>query len=347
MKLQAYALVLTVVFVQPAYAAIENEIASMDRSMVRACEVAETNAIRAKQSAIESFLRVLSLLERQYTNARDEDALLACRKERAKYDPGTEKVDQPTEKPDQLRALVSGLERQLTNFDRHKTSVIADAQNRRVRNLTALHNGLVKRGDTAGAKLVAEALKSTPTVPKPADPATVPVPESTPAERNAIAPKDVVYLTYNRARNRWEEMDGEAVKGIRREVAEETTTLHYEVGNHALLKVLWPNILEVGDRFSVELKGAASIEMVDLNGADANARTSLPTADSFVKVEITREQDRITYICNGEPQKTFYASGKLRGDDAKSVLVARILRAGFAVKKGEQASFRNATITKP
>ena len=66
-----------------------------------------------------------------------------------------------------------------------------------------------------------------------------------------------------------------------------------------------------------------------------------------MKVEIVREKDQITFTCNGHPQKPFYASGKLRGDEAKPAILATSLRAGFTVKKGEKASFRNAKIVKP
>jgi hypothetical protein len=46
-------------------------------------------------------------------------------------------------------------------------------------------------------------------------------------------------------------------------------------------------------------------------------------------------------------QKAFYASGKLRGDEAKAALLATALRPKFSVKRGGQASFRNAQIVKP
>ena len=157
-------------------------------------------------------------------------------------------------------------------------------------------------------------------------------------------PKDVVFLTYVRPKKRWEEFEA---KGVRRETIDRTTTLHYAEGEHALLKVLWPNVLEVGDRFSVEVRGALSLELVDLAGADANARTSPPTAGGFVKVEFVREQNQITITCDGQPQKPYYASDKLRGDEAKAALLATSLRAGFAIKKGQSASFRNAKIIKP
>lgn len=106
-------------------------------------------------------------------------------------------------------------------------------------------------------------------------------------------------------------------------------------------------MLEVGDRFIVELQGINSVEMVDLEGADANARTSLPASDTFVVVEIRREQDTIAFSCDGQSQKAYYASGKLRGDEAKAALLATALQPGFSVKKGAQASFRNAQIVKP
>ena len=165
-------------------------------------------------------------------------------------------------------------------------------------------------------------------------------------ERRAV-PQEVMHFTYDRPKKRWVQMDEEALQGVRREDSEGVTTLHYAEGEHALLKVLWPDILEVGDRFTVEVKGANSLELVDLDGADANARSGLPTADTFMKVEIVRENDQITFTCNGQPQKPFYASGKLRGDEAKSALLATSLRAGFTVKKGERASFQNATIVRP
>ncbi|WP_442509756.1 hypothetical protein SH528x_001348 [Novipirellula sp. SH528] len=161
-----------------------------------------------------------------------------------------------------------------------------------------------------------------------------------------VEPQEVMYLTYARSKKRWEKMDETAAQGVRREVSDGTTTLHYLDGAHSLLKVLWPDVLEVGDRFTVELQGANSIELVDLQGADANARASLPSGDKFVVVEIAREKDGITFIFDGQSQKAFHASGKLRGDEAKAALLATSLRPGFSVKKGSQASFRNATIIK-
>ncbi len=159
-------------------------------------------------------------------------------------------------------------------------------------------------------------------------------------------PKEVVYLTYDRPNKRWARMDEVASRGVRREHAEGITTLHYAEGEHALLKVLWPDVLEVGDRFTVEVQGANSIEMVDLEGADANARTSVPANGAFVVVEIRREQGEIAFTCDGQPQNTYYASGKLRGNEAKSALLATALRPAFSVKKGERMSFRNAQIVK-
>jgi hypothetical protein len=182
---------------------------------------------------------------------------------------------------------------------------------------------------------VSAALKTMPEIPKAS---------STPAEARTIVPKDVLFLTYIRPNKRWEPFEG---RGVVSEVSEQTTTLHYAEGDHALLKVLWPDVLEVGDRFSVEVKGANSIEVVDLEGADAHVRAALPNADMFVKVEIARDKDQITFTCNGQTTKSFYASGKLRGDEAQAALLATALRAGFSVKKDGKASFRNAKITRP
>jgi hypothetical protein len=171
------------------------------------------------------------------------------------------------------------------------------------------------------------------------------LPASKPEHR--VAPQQVMYLSYSRPNKRWEQMNEAGKQGVFREEAQEVTTLRYAEGDHTLLKVLWPDVLEIGDRFIVELEGANSIEMVDLEGADANARTSLPTVDGFVKVEIRREKDQIKFLCNGRPQNPYYASGKLRGDEAKAELLATSLRPGFSVKKGGQASFRYAEIINP
>jgi hypothetical protein len=84
-------------------------------------------------------------------------------------------------------------------------------------------------------------------------------------------------------------MDEDALQGVRRGDTDGVTTLHYVHGEHALLKVLWPDVLEIGDRFTVELQGINSVEMVDLEGADANARTSMPASDTFVAVELRLE----------------------------------------------------------
>jgi hypothetical protein len=180
-------------------------------------------------------------------------------------------------------------------------------------------------------------------VSKPvADSPTVP---ANPERR--VLPQDVQFLTYDRPNKRWVQMDEEALQGVRREDKEGVTTLQYVEGKHALLKVLWPDVLEVGDRLIVELQGANSVEMVDLEGADANARTSLPASDTFVVVEFRREQGEITFSCDSTLQKTYYATGQLRGDEAKVALLAAALRPGFSVKKGERAIFRNAQIVKP
>lgn len=184
---------------------------------------------------------------------------------------------------------------------------------------------------------VAATAKRPPTAP--------PVASSKPERR--VAPHEVMYLTYVRPRKRWEEMDEAAMRGVRRDDAEGVTTMHYWEGEHALLKVLWPDVLEVGDRLTVELQGANSVEVVDLEGADANARTSLPDSDKLVVVEIIRDEDKITFTCDGQSRKPYYASGKLRGTEAATALLGTALRAGFTVKKGERASFRNAHIVKP
>jgi hypothetical protein len=193
------------------------------------------------------------------------------------------------------------------------------------------------KSSTGVPKMVATSAKRTPTPPR----VTSLRPES------RVAPQEVMYLTYARLSKRWEKMDEAAVQGIRRNDSEGITTLHYTEGQHALLKVLWPDVLEVGDRFTVELQGANSVEMVDLEGADANARTSLPNSDKLVVVEIIREKDKIIFTCDRQSQKPYYASGKLRGDEARTTLLGTELRPGFSVKKGGQASFRNAQIVKP
>jgi hypothetical protein len=193
------------------------------------------------------------------------------------------------------------------------------------------------RSSMEASKKVATPAKRTSTPP--------PVTSSKPERR--VAPQDVMYLTYARPRKRWEKMDEAAVQGVRRDDSAGVTTLHYAEGEHALLKVLWPDVLEVGDRFTVELQGANSVEMVDLEGADANARISLPESDKLVVVEIIREKDEILFTCDRQSHSPYYASGKLRGEEAKTALLGAALRPGFSVKKEGQASFRNAQIVKP
>lgn len=172
-------------------------------------------------------------------------------------------------------------------------------------------------------------------------------PVPSPRAESRVMPMEVVYLTYTRPKQRWEKMNEEALRGVHIENAEGLVTLQYAEGAHALLKVVWPDVLEVGDRFTVELQGANSLEMVDLEGPDANARISLPTSDKLVLVEIIREKDGIAFTCDGQSQKAFHASGKLRGEEARTSLLATDLRPGFSVKKGGKASFRNAQIIKP
>jgi hypothetical protein len=46
-------------------------------------------------------------------------------------------------------------------------------------------------------------------------------------------------------------MDEDALQGVRREDTDGVTTLHYVHGEHALLKVLWPDVLEIGVAESV------------------------------------------------------------------------------------------------
>jgi hypothetical protein len=173
-------------------------------------------------------------------------------------------------------------------------------------------------------------------------------PEVAPAEAvpQDVIPQAVVFLTYDRPRKRWVPLQEEARQGVHQQHDAGQTTVEYAQGEHALLKVIWPDVLEVGDRFTVELQGANSIELVDLDGEDANARASLPTSDTLVVIEIRREPDKITIVCNGEAQKAYHASGKLRGKEAEAALLAAALRPGFSVKKGSQASFRNARLKK-
>jgi len=335
MKLRLLILVLSVLFVRPAFADIKSEIASIDSAMARAFVVAQTTAARSKANLMGPFLVALSNLERQYANAGDRAAVLACRKARAKYDPSAPKVNVPTTLPKQLIALVVALEKKLSEIDRKLGKDINEAKSERAGKLMALQRGLV-RGDRGDFQLVINALKSRPTIPRF---------DATKVQLQTIIPKDVIYLTYDRSNKRWKQMEG---KGVRRTVSRNTTTLHYKEGSHWLLKSLWPDVLEVGDSFSVEVKGAFSVEVVDLEGADANARFNLPEKQSgFAIFEITREKDRITFVYDGKVQKTYYASGKLRGDAAKDALLATPLRAGLTVKKGEKASFRNAKIIRP
>jgi hypothetical protein len=194
--------------------------------------------------------------------------------------------------------------------------------------------------------------KPVPRLFKPAAPVAAPKPKPnqpiapSKPERHVL-PQEVMKLTYDRPNKHWVQMDDKALQGVRHEDTEGVANLHYVEGENALLKVLWPDVLDVGDRFTVEVKGANSLELVDLKGADANARCSVPAGDAFIKVEIVREKDQITFTCDGQPQKAFYASGKLRGDEAKAAILATSLRAGFTVKKGEKASFQNAKIVKP
>ena len=57
-----------------------------------------------------------------------------------------------------------------------------------------------------------------------------------------VMPQEVKHLTYDRPNKRWVQMDEEALKGVHREHAEDLTALHYAEGEHALLKVLWPDV---------------------------------------------------------------------------------------------------------
>ncbi|MHC4875611.1 MAG: hypothetical protein ACYTGL_03870 [Planctomycetota bacterium] len=167
-----------------------------------------------------------------------------------------------------------------------------------------------------------------------------PAPTENPERR--IVARDVQYLTYDRPGKRWVPMDETALKGVKREDREGVTTLHYTDGTHALLKVVWPDVLEIGDRFTVELQGVNSIEVVDLDGPDAHARIGGPAGEAFTVVEVHRQQDGLTFVCDGQPQMPYYASAKLRGDDARAALVSSQLKPAFTVKKGAHASFRNA-----
>lgn len=177
---------------------------------------------------------------------------------------------------------------------------------------------------------------------------TPPAPPAPPAlPERSIVPQEIMCLTYDRPNKRWIEMDEKALQGVRREESDGTTTLHYVEGTHALLKVLWPDVLEPGERFLVEVQGANSVELIDLAGDDANARIAPPPDDAFVSVEIHREPDKLTFRCDGMPVRTWYASGKLRGDEARDALVAASLRPGFSLKRGEQVRFRNARLVQP
>ncbi len=174
---------------------------------------------------------------------------------------------------------------------------------------------------------------------------TEPVPSAIPGRR--VVPQGLQHLTYDRPSKRWMPMDETARKGVQREDLDRVTTIRYAEGSHGLLKVIWADVLEAGDRFKVELQGANSFELADLDGADANARIGVPAGEAFTIVEIHREQDGLSFTCDGQPQKPYYASGILRGDDARAALVTSKLRPTFTVKKGSQASFRNAQILKP
>lgn len=198
-------------------------------------------------------------------------------------------------------------------------------------------------GPAARGSVPSQQPKPRATAAKPMSRPPIPSPR---AERR-VSPKEVVCLTYARPKQRWEAMNEEALRGVLRDNVAGVVTLQYAEGEHALLKVVWPEVLEVGDRFTVELRGANSVEMVDLEGPDANARISLPAGDRFILLAITREQERITFTCDGQSRTAYHASGNLRGEEARTRLLTTALRPGFSVKKGEKASFRNAQIIKP
>lgn len=187
---------------------------------------------------------------------------------------------------------------------------------------------------------------------------TAPAPDAATADVNTepvavtslerrVVPQGVQHLTYDRPGKRWVPMGDTALKGVQHEDRDGVATIRYAEGSHVLLKVIWPDTLEVGDRFTVELQGANSFEVANLDGADAHARIGVPAGDRFSVVEIHREQDGLSFLCDGQPQKPYYASGKLRGDDAKAALNAAPLRPAFTVKKVAQAIFRNALLLKP
>jgi hypothetical protein len=237
--------------------------------------------------------------------------------------------------------MVFSLELQLKKLDRIERDKIIAAKSGRARKLMALQRGLVKRGDREGSRLVIEALKTPVAVPPPPVSLTKGKEEE---ERKAIALKKISLLTYNRAKKRWQEFDG---GGVVSSVSAGATTLHYVEGDHWLLKVLWPNVLEAGSRFSVEVKGVFSVGVIDLEGHDANAHFSFPKTDGFVKVEIERAKDSVAFTCDGQRKTTKYMSGKLRGDAARAAMISRDLRVTISTKKGEKASFRNAKLMKP
>ena len=181
-----------------------------------------------------------------------------------------------------------------------------------------------------------------------AEPATSTEPAAeTTSQQETHAAAEIKTLTYDRPSQRWVPMDAEALQSVRREDMDGVTTLHYVKGKHALLKVLWPDVLEIGDRFSVGVRGANSVELVDLERVDANTRTSAEAGDGFVTVEFCREADGIRVTCDGQTQQPYYASGKLRGDEARLALLATEHRPAFTAKRETQASFRNAQTIRP
>ncbi|MEZ5431227.1 MAG: hypothetical protein R3F31_08630 [Verrucomicrobiales bacterium] len=92
--------------------------------------------------------------------------------------------------------------------------------------------------------------------PKPQATAAKPMSAADPLPRaeRRVSPKEVVCLTYARPKQRWEAMNEEALRESLRDNVAGVVTLQYAEGEHALLKVVWPEVLEVGDRFTVELR---------------------------------------------------------------------------------------------
>ncbi len=328
--------------VQPVCAAIRTEIANMDRTMLRSCETAVKDAARSQARAEETLLNGLDYFEKHYERAGDKDGVLACRQARAKHAGKSEPSTPPMKVPDTVRNFEARYEAELKKIAKAKADKIEDALNRRQRNLMALHRGLIERGDQEGASLVAEALKSPPAIPK-AESFAAPKPTTPPEGGLAVEPQAIVPLTFVRSKKRWEKLTEGRVPTS---VTNGTTTLRYEDGAHALLKVMWHDVLHVGDRFSIEIQGAGSVELLDVDGPDAAGGIGTAKESGFMTVEIFREQNQLRFLCNGMERSAFFLCGALRGEKAKAELLPAKLRPAFTLKKDQTVRFRNAKIVR-